>query len=57
MENEEANLPPDEASVKFKVKGVWYCGDYIESEKMFYITPANFFYAHEVSEWKLLNEV
>lgn len=56
--NEEIQLPPDNASVRFKVEKTnkQYIGDYIESEKMFYVTPSVFFYAHEVSKWELLNE-
>lgn len=49
-------LPEDNASVRFKVKSVWLIGNYVASDKIFIITPENFWYYHEVSTWKLLNE-
>lgn len=53
----EENLPEDGLKVFFWLQdGSEHWGEYIESEKMFYVTPTKFYYSHEVKGFKVLNK-
>jgi hypothetical protein len=53
----EENLPEDGLKVFFWLQdGSEHWGEYIESERMFYVTPTKFYYSHQVKGFKVLNQ-